>query len=275
MTRRPWLLVGSLLAAVIAVLVSPLAHAAPATPGLISRPAVIGGHDAVPGAWPAVVAIGAADRSALRGTYCGGTLITSTWVLTAAHCMAGERTSDVVVHVGLTTLSASNGRTVPLRRIVRAAWNKRTDRNDLALVELAQPVMQAPMPLASSQGSYWAGSKATVLGWGSSKPSGRGFRDHLQQGGVRTVRGALCRWTWGNINTRLQVCAGTPRRAIPVDSCSGDSGGPLVVRDPSGRPVLAGIVSFGGERCGLRDQPGVYTKTVGYLPWIREVTGIE
>lgn len=276
MSRRSWSLVAVALSGLVSLVAvsapTPAATAAVSVPGLISRPAVIGGHDATPGAWPAVVAIGYADRSAPRGFYCGATLVAPTWVLTAAHCMAGERARDVVVHAGLTVLSAPGGTTIAVRRIVRANWIKRVERNDITLLELARPATQAPMALATSQGVYSAGSRATILGWGSSKPSGKGFRDHLQEGTVRTVSGALCRWTWGDIDTRRQVCAGTSRRAVPVDSCSGDSGGPLIVRDPAGQPLLAGVVSFGGQRCGLRRQPAVYTKTVGYLSWIRQIT---
>lgn len=263
-----------LVVAVSALISSPAAHAAPVSPAVVAHPSIIGGHDAPDGAWPAVVPIGYAGETASRGFFCGGTVIAPTWVLTAAHCVAGERARDLVVHVGLTTLSAGNGTAVPIRRIVRNHWIKRLDRNDIALLELSRPVTQRPMALATSQYLYTAGTTATILGWGSSKPSGRGFRDHLQQGAVHTVRGSVCRWTWGGIVTRLQVCAGTSRRELPVDSCSGDSGGPLIVTDLIGQPVLAGVVSFGGERCGVPRQPAVYTKTVGYLSWIRGVTGV-
>lgn len=258
----------------LAVLVTgPTARAA--SPAVVTHPSVINGYDATIGSWPAVAAVGYAGSSASRGFFCGGTVIAPTWVLTAAHCVAGERPGDLVVHVGLTVLTQADATTVPVRRIVRNRWDRRTDRNDIALLNLAAPVSQTPMELPTSQSLYATGTRATILGWGSSRRDGRGFRDHLQQGEVRTVAGPVCRWTWWAIDTHLQVCAGGARRFAPVDTCSGDSGGPLVIRDLFGRPLLAGVVSFGGERCGVPRQPAVYTKTVGYLEWIRQTIAVS
>ena len=53
------------------------------------------------------------------------------------------------------------------------------------------------------------------------------------------------------------------------DSCSGDSGGPLVIREFSTEPwTQIGVVSFGGNKCGTKNLPGVYTRVEAYLPWI-------
>lgn len=257
-----------LMSALLLVVGVPLAQATTASPGVVSRPAIVGGDDAPAGAWPAAVAIGYAGESATRGFFCGGTLVAATWVVTAAHCLERELAGDLVAHVGATVLSQDDGTTVGVRRIVRARWIKRLDRNDIAMLELSEPVGQTPMRIAGSQSVYVPRTPATILGWGSSRKDGRGFRDHLQQGAVKMAGGSLCQWTWGHIATRLQVCAGTSRWAAPVDSCSGDSGGPLVVYGAAGEPLLAGVVSFGGQRCAVPGQPGVYTKAAAYLPWI-------
>ena len=52
------------------------------------------------------------------------------------------------------------------------------------------------------------------------------------------------------------------------DACQGDSGGPLVcVLDE--QPILVGVTSW-GLGCGQPNSPGVWTKVVNYVPWIRE-----
>ena len=55
-----------------------------------------------------------------------------------------------------------------------------------------------------------------------------------------------------------------------IDSCQGDSGGPMVCTSRE-RNTLLGIISW-GYGCGRANKPGVYTKVVNYLDWIRQHT---
>ena len=69
------------------------------------------------------------------------------------------------------------------------------------------------------------------------------------------------------INGEFEFCAGHIQNG--KDSCSGDSGGPLQCIK-NNKQVLYGIVSSGGSRCGVADQPGIYSKVVNAIPWIRQ-----
>lgn len=64
-----------------------------------------------------------------------------------------------------------------------------------------------------------------------------------------------------------QLCAGGEKDR---DSCQGDSGGPLMRIIPGSGDlwIAEGIVSF-GARCGTKDVPGIYTRVVEYMDWIR------
>ena len=58
-------------------------------------------------------------------------------------------------------------------------------------------------------------------------------------------------------------------QSIGFDSCSGDSGGPVTYRKTPNSPWFQlGIVSYGSNKCGEKDRPGVYTRIKPFLPWI-------
>ncbi len=226
--------------------------------------AIVGGTNAPAGLYPYQVSI----QDTRGGHFCGGSIIGDRWVLTAAHCVVGSRTSQLLVEGGITSLS-SRGAMFGVRQIVvHPSYNSRTSDNDIALLELTSSAGSlGPVDLmdAPAEGTYArSGTAAVVTGWGTLSSGGRS-PDSLQHVTVPIVSDATCDASYrpyGQSITSRMICAGQAGR----DSCQGDSGGPLVVSGPSGWAQV-GVVSF-GFGCGDARFPGVYSRVSAFESWI-------
>nr|XP_015801842.2 chymotrypsin-like protease CTRL-1 [Nothobranchius furzeri] len=235
---------------------------------------IIGGQDASPGSWPWQVALKWSGFA-----YCGGSLITNQWVLTAAHCITSYCLNFTSAHLGLNNLSSSNPkeeiRTLE-HFICHPEYNKNTLENDLCLLKLSSPVNFTsyiqPVCLASVNSTFHDGVTTWVTGFG--KTDSGFLANILQEVDVPIVGHKKC--SCYNLNfykiTDNMICAGL--KAGGKDSCQGDSGGPLVIKSGFSW-IQAGIVSF-GKGCALPMQPGVYTRVSKYQTWIKDtVTGMK
>ncbi len=271
--------IAALRAGILALcLVVPTA-AAQAPPALAASreiaPRIIGGapSGASENPWQVLLIIN--DRS-----LCGGSLIASTWILTAAHCMKDADASGVKAWAGISALSerSEQNRLPASRVIVHPQYDATTLNNDVALIELASPwtpsagVAAIPLPVAQDPATWpAAGTLATVSGWGylgGKGPSATVL--HRATVHVLSAPDGTCGSYGTTYRPGSHVCAGEATGG--VDTCQGDSGGPLVI-DVGGVRVLAGVTSAGNE-CALADYPGLYTRVTSHLPWIRDTAGI-
>ncbi|KAI4457469.1 chymotrypsin-related [Holotrichia oblita] len=96
---------------------------------------IVGGSDAAPGQFPWQVSI---RSSSTGGHNCGGSILNSKWILTAAHCVVNTSPSTWYIVVGSLTLS-SGGNPYQISRIIsHADYNAAQIKNDVAVVELEQ-----------------------------------------------------------------------------------------------------------------------------------------
>ncbi|XP_037238589.1 acrosin-like [Falco rusticolus] len=243
---------------------------------------VVGGTDAQPGAWPWIVSIEALLEGG-TAHICGGSLISPQWVLTAAHCFFEDRNITMwQVVVGATQLTQL-GPEAQVRNIkqllVHQHFNNITWRNDIALLELEQPVQcnsyvqLACVPDASLRVSEL--TECYVSGWGARTARAGGSAYVLQEAQVHLIDAGVCNssgWYRGAIHTH-NICAGYPQGGI--DTCQGDSGGPLVCQDKSADYFwLVGLTSW-GMGCARAKKPGVYTSTQHFYNWILEQMGLH
>ncbi|XP_075268048.1 acrosin-like [Opisthocomus hoazin] len=165
------------------------------------------------------------------------------------------------------------------RLLVHEHYSNITQRNDIALLELDQPVQcgyyvqLACVPDASLRVSQLR--SCYVSGWGSTTARAGGPSDVLQEAKVRLIDVKLCnssRWYGGAIHSH-NLCAGYPQGGI--DTCQGDSGGPLVCKDNTNNYFwLVGVTSW-GRGCARPNQPGVYTSTQHFHHWILRQMGLR
>lgn len=226
-------------------------------------PRIIGGEPAGFGEYPFMVALlfEPAAGSDFDKQYCGGSLIASRWVLTAAHCVDFLTSPDeVAVAVDRTHLNSTEGQRVGVREFfIHPDWDRNTLSPDVALLRLAKPVTGvAPIRLAgpSDDGFEVAGTLLTVIGWGNTSTTGQAsFPDGLREVVVPVVDDTTCdEANHGLVTPETQLCAGVKG----IDSCGGDSGGPLFATS-GGAKVQVGIVSW-GIGCAKQRYPGVYAE---------------
>ncbi|XP_037385813.1 transmembrane protease serine 11B-like protein [Talpa occidentalis] len=232
---------------------------------------VKGGSTAQEGEWPWQASVRRNGRH-----YCGASLISDRYLVTAAHCF--KKTQNPRNY----TVSFGTRVTPPYMKhyiqqiIIHEDYVKGQHHDDIAVILLTEKVLfkndvhRVCLPEAAE--IFPPGEGVVVTGWGAVSYDGE-MPLLLQKAPVRIIDTNTCnaKEAYNGLVQDTMLCAGYMEGNI--DACQGDSGGPLVY--PNSRDIwyLVGIVSWGLE-CGRINKPGVYVRVTSYRNWIASKTGI-
>ncbi|KAJ1125619.1 hypothetical protein NDU88_004043 [Pleurodeles waltl] len=243
-----------------------------------------GGTNAILGEWPWHVTF-----SFLEEPFCGGSLISEEWVLTAAHCFYGNKTlmnpASWRAYLAFTTLGGTPGAQSVERGvsqiIVHEKYTNFINGYDAALVKLSKPVAFdrsiQPICLPLIGHHFKLRSTCWATGLEDLQPGDNITTErHLQKVSITLIGQKTCNCIYSSLDSLEHSKPVLPGMLCGTDKdgnrgpCSGDSGGPVVCNE-DGTWFLAGIVSF-SLACHLPNSPTVFSAVSTFSNWIKTRT---
>ncbi|XP_043277366.1 trypsin-1-like [Venturia canescens] len=224
---------------------------------------IVNGEDAEVGEIPFQVSL----QTSYGFHFCGGSVLTENYVVTAAHCVAGKEAENVKVIAGTVDLEKPHSIHYVKKIIIHADYDpSHSWSNDIAVLKVNEPfvvsktIAYATLPMHSEE--FAPGVVAVASGWGRLWEGGD-TPTKLQRTDVKISSPEYCNKVNSDAGYPVyegHICAHDPD--VKTGPCHGDSGGPLVV---DGK--LVGLASW-VISCASTKYPTVYTKVSQYVDWL-------
>jgi len=245
---------------------------------------IVGGQQTEVNEYPWQVGIVSKGSSRV---WCGASLISNRWILTAAHCTRGESASGIQALLGEHDYESTKETTMVRMAISQIKdhpdYDHSTTDIDFSLLKMKKTVDFSKYPhirpicLPVDASKNYADFTATVSGWGTLS-SGGSTTNKLREVDVKVLSNSDCKNNYDYPSswiTSQMLCANV--NGGGKDACQGDSGGPLV-SSGTGDGVsagqnyeLIGVVSW-GSGCADANYPGIYARVTKQLDWIASTT---
>lgn len=239
----------------------------------------MGGQEATPNEWPWQAQIRTAQGDGNGPAFCGASLISSKFVMSAAHCFQDQNSNPATIEVRVgdhDRSTTSDDGVSQFRKVVSVNNHPNYDpvssRFDFAIIELETPFVMStavsPVCLPGPGETLSGGETCWITGWGTLSSNGYA-PNKLQEAEVEAQTNDECDSNYGgNTITDDMLCAQGLIDGDVTDACQGDSGGPLVCEEGNGRWVLHGATSW-GHGCADAQYPGVWARISHEMTWIQ------
>ncbi|XP_053686239.1 collagenase-like [Sabethes cyaneus] len=244
------------------------------SPHVLSK--IVNGQTADEGQFPWQVSIRATLGRSI--TVCGGSLIASQWILTAAHC--AKDYTGFQIGFGSTYLNVPRLTMTTVTKIVHPEFDPIRLHNDVAVIRLPSPVPfsneihPVQLPPLSYATKTFHNTKGLVSGFGRTSDASQSISSILKFENMRIISNADCATVYGTSVIRDSTMCAMGWERTNQNVCQGDSGGPLVIKE-NGNYMQIGIVSFVSNRGCSTGDPSGYIRTASYLQWIAQQTGVQ